>query len=884
MNLRNTIGCGRRDQKEYTNAVKRRNRSVGGPQLRRGMIVAAALAGGIAAGSAHQALADLVWVGGSGSWSASGGTQWSGGPWVNNSVADFNSPAGTVTVVSPTSAQITADGLDFGVTGYTLSSSAANNTLILASPGAGAAPTVTVGASMTETIGTEVSGGSGPNNLVLGGSAGLTVSGGGTLVLANAITLSGGITVNNSTLAEGVAGITSGNISYQYLNNNNLALNGSTFIVNSTNSPSSTTQLIGNMTVTGSSTISMNRGNTAASSSITFGNSLTMAASSTLTFSMGGNTSTNGAVQSFPSTILTGSNVTFVDYENATQNASGATSGAPFGENGRLGTYTDNGNSATFLSGGSSTLAGTAIRISSTIATPSTATGSWTLGSNSVPAPDGVSLDLNTTSGSVGGITTGAITVNPYSQLWLDGVGSLSWGGPAQTINMSGIGTVTPAAAATSATGGALELGNTTTGQLGDTLNSNVNMVAASSISINPSTISAINGNITGVGPLTIVGGGTVNLGGTANSWTGGTIINSGSVIVNTGSSLSSSVGPVALASSGTTPTNTNLTLNTPQTIGSFSASFVATSGTASNTVKLNGVNLNIVQTANGSFGPGAVPTLTSTISDGTVAGGSISLDAASTATLSLTGPNTYTGGTTVNGGTLLVNNPTGSGTGTGAVAVNSGASLGGSGTIAGIVTVNAGTLLPGSNSGGAHLAGTFTLGGLNFAPSATLSGTLDFNLNTPGSSDLIALGSGSLGLGTSANTIPINLTNLGALGAGTYPLITYSGVETGLFTSMFVNPATEPAGFGFTLQNNSGVVDLVVTPPPALTWSGGSGSWDTNPSDLNWNSSTAAFANGDSVVFDDTSPGTAPFTVTIANGGVAPDWSLLPTIPTLTP
>ncbi len=863
---------------------------------RRAVALAALATAGVAFSRPAAAAQNFFWDPAPSTHSASGGGsgQWDSASinWFNGTndaawdsaaadatTAVFGGTAGTVNIVSPTTVgptTLNATGLTFNTTGYTLNSSTAGNTLFLQSDPStpGMAPTINVvGSNTTATIGGFVSGGAGPNNLVLGGTQGLAVNGGGTLFLANALTLTGGITVNSSTLSEGLPGIAAGNASFTYLNNNSLTLNNGTFVVNSTNSPSGTAQLIGNVTISGNSTIKMSRGNTPASSSITFATNgqLIMQPNSTLNFSMGGNTSTNGAVMAFTSTVLNG-DATFIDYENATTNADGTVfvgTNAPVGENGRLGTYTDNGHNATFLSGGSSALAGTSIQMSS--AGPITASGNWTLGSSSAANPQGVELDLKTTATHSGAITTGVITVNNFSQLALDGAGLIETGSSSQTISISGIGTVTPANASTSTTGGALSMINSTTGAIGNILDSNVNMVAASSINLGPSTINEINGNIIGVGPLTIVGGGTLNLGstlatgGTGNNWSGGTIINNGSVIVNSSALLGASGGPLTLASSSiTSPTNTSITFNAGLTIGTLSASFAASSGTAHNNIVLNSGNFNIIQTGSGgTFGPGTVAGLTSTISGA----GSISLDAASNAVLNLTGPNTYTGGTTINGGTLAVNNTTGSATGTGAVSVGSAGTLSGSGKISNTVTVNGGTLTP----GGVGNPGTLTLGGLTFANSASLSGTLDFDLNTTASSDQIALGTGNLTLGNTANTIPINIINLGTFGAGTYHLITFSGsLAGGIIGSLFVNPATAPAGFNISApQLGTGSIDLVVTTTAPLTWAGGSGSWDTVAH--NWTGASTVFQTNDNVLFDDTTPGTAPFAVTIPVGGVAP-------------
>jgi autotransporter-associated beta strand protein len=84
-----------------------------------------------------------------------------------------------------------------------------------------------------------------------------------------------------------------------------------------------------------------------------------------------------------------------------------------------------------------------------------------------------------------------------------------------------------------------------------------------------------------------------------------------------------------------------------------------------------------------------------------TVGGGTVGITKTDAGTWTLSGNNTYTGGTTVSAGTLLVNNTVGSGTGTSTVTVNTGGTLGGNGSISGDVTVNAGgTFAPGTSAG----------------------------------------------------------------------------------------------------------------------------------------------------------------------------------------
>jgi fibronectin-binding autotransporter adhesin len=379
-----------------------------------------------------------------------------------------------------------------------------------------------------------------------------------------------------------------------------------------------------------------------------------------------------------------------------------------------------------------------------------------------------------------------------------------------------------------------------------------------------------------------------------ATSWTTGTVIYNGSLVVNSGSSLGGSGEPVTLYSTGfTNPTSTNLTLNTSQTIGTLYSVFLLQTGTASNTITLNNgstaTNLNIIQTASTTFGPGAVPTLSSSIS-GT---GSISIDHTSTGSLTLAAANTYSGGTSVNGSALYLTNTSGSATGTGPITVTGSATvqpiLGGNGTATGAATVTSGLVSPGVGVAANHLPGALALGGLtlNQPAGGNMATALTFSLNTVSTSDTINLGSGTLTLPGTDNTIPITLANYGALVGTTpttsseiYTLISYSGnggVPVGDFNSLYL-AGTLPGGFNFQLQNAIDKVNLIVTPQGLpLYWGGTSGNsnWDTAPADTNWSTTTPVtpastnlvYTDGSQVIFDDSAPST---NVTVA-GNVAP-------------
>jgi autotransporter-associated beta strand protein len=131
--------------------------------------------------------ADFSWLGGTGgtgTWAATGGTNWGGGPWNAAETAEFAGTPGTVTVdVGGVAAN---NGLEFAVGGYTLS----GDPVTLG--GANAAANAITTLDGTTTI-----------NAPLAGSTGLTKTGVGVLVLGRANTFSGGATVSAGTLSVG---------------------------------------------------------------------------------------------------------------------------------------------------------------------------------------------------------------------------------------------------------------------------------------------------------------------------------------------------------------------------------------------------------------------------------------------------------------------------------------------------------------------------------------------------------------------------------------------------------------------------------------------------------------------------------------------------------
>jgi autotransporter-associated beta strand protein len=208
--------------------------------------------------------------------------------------------------------------------------------------------------------------------------------------------------------------------------------------------------------------------------------------------------------------------------------------------------------------------------------------------------------------------------------------------------------------------------------------------------------------------------------------------------------------------------------------------------------------------------------------------GGTTGLAKEGTGTWSLTGANTYTGGTTVSGGTLLVNNTTGSGTGNGVVTVNSGGTLGGTGTIDtsstnSNVTFNIGSAIsPGAGGAGTLTVNTGT-GGMNLAAiTSANNGGLKFDLNEPGTSDLVNFTSAGIGATLTLGTLDFadfTFNNLGGVSQGDV----YTLFDAAQVMAASVNPSGNSGvvgGFNATLSLDNTTnfyVQLTIGAPAGL-------------------------------------------------------------------
>ena len=211
------------------------------------------------------------------------------------------------------------------------------------------------------------------------------------------------------------------------------------------------------------------------------------------------------------------------------------------------------------------------------------------------------------------------------------------------SLTKSGVGTLILGGANTYAGGTTISAG----ALQGDTASLQGNIVDNASLIFDQSANGNFAGVVSGSGSLVKQGAGVLTLSG-ANSYTGATQINAGTLALAAGSGLATSSG-VNLSTGSTL----DLSAAGNQTLGVLGGA-AGTIDIGANTLTLNGAG-------NGSFGG--------------VISGSGALDKQGSGTQTLTGANLYTGGTTITGGTLAL----GAG---GSLAAGSAVTLGGTGTL----------------------------------------------------------------------------------------------------------------------------------------------------------------------------------------------------------
>jgi autotransporter-associated beta strand protein len=331
-------------------------------------------------------------------------------------------------------------------------------------------------------------------------------------------------------------------------------------------------------------------------------------------------------------------------------------------------------------------------------------------------------------------------------------------------------------------------------------------------------------------GGLTKNGAGTLTLTG-ANTYSGGTVVNAGTLTVGTGGTLGATTGMLAVNNPNTgagTAVILNLATAVDTTVGSLSGT-LATPSSGANTATINtqpNRNLTVNQTANGAYA-------------GVIAGpGSLTLGSLSTHTLALTGMNTYTGTTTVNAGSLQVGSAGTGTTGTGAVMVQTTGSILGTGVVRGSsFTAESGPTVHAGDGTAQSNYGTLT-----FMP-ASGSGAFDFQsgstivlgINPGGTSDLLNF------VGTGTNTLLFNgnltvtSTSFTPMAEETFNLLDWSGLSTSptfdsryIYTDRLFGNGDEAAGFDlpdisasgyfWDISNfiTQGTISIVLVPEPS--------------------------------------------------------------------
>lgn len=317
--------------------------------------------------------------------------------------------------------------------------------------------------------------------------------------------------------------------------------------------------------------------------------------------------------------------------------------------------------------------------------------------------------------------------------------------------------------------------------------------------------------NGTGGGTLafTKVGTGTQSfLGTVANTYTGDTTVNGGTLVLGKNAGVDSIVGSLIIGN-GTGGLDI-VRLDSSDQISNISSVSFNGSGADAGVLRLNAFNESVAGISstggagiveNGgatasvfttSFTSG-IQTFTGVIQDGGVGALSLTKDGAGTQIIS--GENTFSGGTVVNNGVLLANSS--GALGTGGVTVNGGSLGGTGGVIAGGVTLAGGTLAPGAS------IGTLTVG------SVAGAGTLGIEYDsTTQSIDLLNV-TGSLDV----STIGLSFSDLGggSLSNPSYVFATY-GSLLGTFSSV----SSLPTGYTLDYAFGGNNIAIVAVPEPS--------------------------------------------------------------------
>jgi len=399
--------------------------------------------------------------------------------------------------------------------------------------------------------------------------------------------------------------------------------------------------------------------------------------------------------------------------------------------------------------------------------------------------------DVFLTNGSDLTITNNGAST-PYVQLYYNGSNNFDIGGgstltldcalsgsSSYNLNKTGAGLMILAGAySSSATayinGGTVQVGNGgTTGAIAAKVVDNSSLV----FDLSTATASLTN-TISGTGSVTQNGTGKIALSGT-NTYTGGTIINSGTIQTANASALGGVSASLTFAGAGTLDLDGIGTLSMGGLNGSGTNGLVTNSAPVAST-------LNLTLSGANSFDGIIKDEVSGTNTYKT----SLQIASASTGSQTLSGGSTYTGGTTIAGGTLYLGNSNALGSSTGALTISGGTlNLGGLTVTEGATTFTAGTVTNGTLSSASYtfanpnaVSVSATLGGsgsltLTGKGNVTLTGVNTFSggtsigdgLNNGGSLTASSLGSGGVALNPATITNANSTLNVSTRAGGTF-------------------------------------------------------------------------------------------------------------------
>jgi len=289
-----------------------------------------------------------------------------------------------------------------------------------------------------------------------------------------------------------------------------------------------------------------------------------------------------------------------------------------------------------------------------------------------------------------------------------------------------------------------------------------------------------------------------------ANIYTGPTNVQQGTLQLGTGGSLASATAVTLGNSTGNT--SGVFELGDGSNLVNQTVSGLSTSGSGSSNAVIGGNSSASTLTVNNN----SADTYGGVIGGPTGNQNNINLVKSGSSTLTLSGANTYTGTTQVNAGVLSVTGSLGSGTAVtvGGAGASSGATIAGTGVIGGNVVVasagvgNAGTFSPGTTG---TPQGMLTVGTINFQTGSTF----DVNINGANTSLLTITGSGAGALTIGGGTTNISFTSTGTL-SGDYLLANITG--GGTVSGTFSNAINLPGGYQLVYTSSQIDLDPLVT------------------------------------------------------------------------